>query len=441
MSVIEPAWENVGSKYALVDTSGEVGGTNGTPLNETAVQAIPVVDTQLPANAVVVPSGTAEYDVPTANGTGGYSWAAPGQTALGGDLSGTPADAKVDTVLAGQTPVSESTALGGVLTGTLPDPGMAAGAAATNVGALAGDLTGSLPDPTVAKIQGNPVLAGAPATNDALIWNGTEWEPASVSAAVTGGAVIPTPAQGSPTAPTVGELLQATAGTAYTLPAPSAGAIVAVLCPAGTTAAAPVTLNAASGDDIYGGPAGAGALSLQLHAPGLVLLQGISTTAWWVQATTVPAVLSGQVLARQWYAPATAVNPGAASDVWDYPDTTNLAVTFTAPPSGSVWVRAFGGGVITNGAANAYTGVQVQLASDAVPTSATPTVQQSLGVTDNATVAGADPPYQLSCALTGLTPGDSYTAYLAVYYQGTNGSIPIGDLYPNCPLGITVEAY
>jgi hypothetical protein len=47
--------------------------------------------------------------------------------------------------------IDSSTALGGVLTGTLPNPGMAAGAAAANVGALGGDLTGSsLPNPVVA---------------------------------------------------------------------------------------------------------------------------------------------------------------------------------------------------------------------------------------------------------------------------------------------------
>jgi hypothetical protein len=41
-------------------------------------------------------------------------------------------------------------AVGGVLSGTLPNPGMAVGAAAANVGALGGSLVGTLPNPTIA---------------------------------------------------------------------------------------------------------------------------------------------------------------------------------------------------------------------------------------------------------------------------------------------------
>lgn len=45
-----------------------------------------------------------------------------------------------------------SGAAGGVLSGTYPNPGMAAGAAATNVGTLGGDLAGTLPNPTVVSV-------------------------------------------------------------------------------------------------------------------------------------------------------------------------------------------------------------------------------------------------------------------------------------------------
>lgn len=51
--------------------------------------------------------------------------------------------------------------LGGVLTDTLPNPGMAAGAASANVGALGGDLTGTLPNPALQSILGGPGSVGS----------------------------------------------------------------------------------------------------------------------------------------------------------------------------------------------------------------------------------------------------------------------------------------
>jgi len=47
-------------------------------------------------------------------------------------------------------------AVGGVLTGTLPNPGMASGAAAANVGILGGSLTGNLPNPAIANTAVTP---------------------------------------------------------------------------------------------------------------------------------------------------------------------------------------------------------------------------------------------------------------------------------------------
>lgn len=73
------------------------------------------------------------------------------------------------------------TALGGVLSGTLPNPGMAAGAvaagnlaagaAASNVGALGGSLTGTLPNPGVANgAIGTAQIAGGAITQ--ILYNG-----------------------------------------------------------------------------------------------------------------------------------------------------------------------------------------------------------------------------------------------------------------------------
>jgi hypothetical protein len=74
--------------------------------------------------------------------------------------------------------------LGGVLTGTLPNPGLAAGAASSNIGTLGGVLTGTLPNPgmaagaAVANIGFTPVQQGGgtgQGTNKVYIgWTGTK---------------------------------------------------------------------------------------------------------------------------------------------------------------------------------------------------------------------------------------------------------------------------
>jgi hypothetical protein len=43
--------------------------------------------------------------------------------------------------------------------------------------AAGGDLLGTYPNPTVSAIQGSPVSATAPTSGQALLWSGTEWLP------------------------------------------------------------------------------------------------------------------------------------------------------------------------------------------------------------------------------------------------------------------------
>jgi hypothetical protein len=59
---------------------------------------------------------------------------------------------------------------------------LASGAIPTSLppnGTAGGDLAGNYPNPTVAKLQGSAVSTTAPTSGQALIWNGTQWAPAS----------------------------------------------------------------------------------------------------------------------------------------------------------------------------------------------------------------------------------------------------------------------
>lgn len=85
--------------------------------------------------------------------TGGANWVDQSGISVGGVLTGSLPNPG----LAAGVAASNVGSLGGVLSGTLPNPGMASGAAATNVGGLGGVLNGSLPNPGMA--------AGAAASN------------------------------------------------------------------------------------------------------------------------------------------------------------------------------------------------------------------------------------------------------------------------------------
>ena len=139
---------------------------------------------------------------------------------------------------------SPSGPAGGVLSGSYPDPGMAAGAAATNVGTLGGDLSGTLPDPTVATVLGGetPVTTTTTLGGDL---SGTLPDP--TVAKIDGVAVTGTPSSG--------QVLTATSSSAADWQTPSGGGSIGVTD--GTTTVNPAsTITFTSGATVTDGGGG-----------------------------------------------------------------------------------------------------------------------------------------------------------------------------------------
>lgn len=146
-------------------------------------------------------------------------------------------------------------------------------------GAVGGDLTGSLPNPTVAALRGHPLSAAAPANGQLLTWNGNAWAPAAPAAGASAHGQL-----GGLTADDHPQYLP-TNGTRPMTGNLNAGGNRVV----GLGAAASPSDAVRSAEGIENGDAAGGDLAGSFPMPSVVRLQGRAV------ATTAPS--SGQVLA------------------------------------------------------------------------------------------------------------------------------------------------
>lgn len=140
-----------------------------------------------------------------------------------------------------------------------------------------------------------------------------------------------------------------------------------------------------------------------------------------VDKTVISGGAPGTLLARAIYAPSSAhtYTITASSTGLTALDTTNLAVTFIAPPSGNVEVavEAFWKG----GAAAGTSCVLGVVSSTASP--GTFVASGLAWLTPTATAADNGVQVRHNYLVTGLTPGNAYTYYAAAMYSGTAPSI------------------
>ncbi len=191
--------------------------------------------------------------------------------------------------------------LGGALRSTLPNPTLASGIASSNIGSLGGDLSGTLPSPTVVTSQGHTIITNVTAAGGALsgTYPNPSLGPITLSGIAAGGALTgyyPNPnlasgatrgfpsvyanEQGASVAAVNGDWIVAlAAGITVTLPAPTLDAICTISNEAGTPSS-PTIVSTPSGS--FEGPGVVGQTTIILGQPGAFVDLHAIAGVWYI---------------------------------------------------------------------------------------------------------------------------------------------------------------
>lgn len=155
---------------------------------------------------------------------------------------------------------------------------------------VSGDLEGALPGPAVIGLRGRPIAPVPPGNEQVLVWNGTYWAPVSVDIDPTNDLLINSPATGDLRGSYPGPIVQGLQGRPIQNVAPSSQQ---ALVWSGTQWT-PATVDVDPANDVTTGTLASGDLSGNYPGPKLVKINGFPLDASTPDSGDVMIFLNGQ---------------------------------------------------------------------------------------------------------------------------------------------------
>ena len=165
-----------------------------------------------------------------------------------------------------------------------------------------GDLSGTYPNPTVAKIQGRAVSSTAPSTNQALVWDGSQWVPTSVDLSSSNElqdvwSTISVPSGTSPVPDSTSDTLTLSAGAGISISGDASSDTITITNTGDTNPGDDLTTSTSFGGDVSGTynnlQLKSGVVTTSEIADGTIVNADISSSA-----AIAPSKISGTALTQ-----------------------------------------------------------------------------------------------------------------------------------------------